>query len=724
MSKKMLLSVFLLSSQANAAYVMEDLLSLSLADLATIPVVTAARTQQHWDDVQGSLWVITEKEIRERGYRNIADVLRDLPSVDLQGPVNTTSRLTVRGVAGNAKMLILQDGVRVGATAGEVIPVSLNYPLYMAKQIEVLLTAGSALYGTDAVAGVINIISQTPSQYGVQHLHYEANDTGSQYGDLLVRGRIGNWPLVLGIHQDESNNKALAEQYPDVFVLGDLRDVSGSAVMVSAANRQPFSSEASSSSAWARINILPQLELGGSYRQTSYANDYSTLPQFNEYGGFLDESFLSLYGRFEQRLNETWSTNTLLSWSSYQLNKNSYYNNVFSNYQAGYKYADSQKLALDSQWTYVFSPNHQVVFGGVYEHLKAVPRTTDLSQPYNKNLSITEQNLYYFGTNNTLPVQIFDVAQENVALFAQDQTRWSPALVTQIGARVDQNSDYGDSVSPYLGFKYNFTPVVNLSMTYSEAFLAPSPSFSYEHFGSFSGQQDNQGRYTASVFRIPNPDLQPEMARALEAIVNYNPTNQLRWTATAYTSRLDNLILYSADTPVAVSDFVAGGYINRTKQRVNLGASVASGIELSSRYRYNANEKNVDLWGAYSFTEGTLESDKGHESLPYTARHKLKLGATFRWSQGLFVSPSVYLIDKSRVPNSAAQNGRSLVSPAYGLLNIYAGYDQIIAGINAFLRIENVTSRRYYNAGGTSDISIVQLPQLRRSVTLGTELEF
>ena len=724
MSKKVLLSVLMLANQANAAYVMEDLLSLSLADLATIPVVTAARTQQHWDDVQGSLWVITEKEIRERGYRNIADVLRDLPSVDLQGPVNTTSRLTVRGVAGNTKMLILQDGVRVGATAGEAIPISLNYPLYMAKQIEVLLTAGSALYGTDAVAGVINIISQTPSQYGVQHLRYEGDETSSQYGDLLVRGRIGEWPLVLGLHQDQSNNQALAEQYPESFVLGDLMDVSGNTVLISAAQRHPFSSEASSRSAWAKVNILPQLELGGSYRQMSYANDYSTLPEFNEYGGFLDERFLSLYGRFEQQLNKTWRTNTLLSWSSYQLNKNSYYNNVFSNYQAGYKYADSNKITLDSQWTYSFTQGHQVVFGGVYEHLKAVPRTTDLSQPYNPNLSVSDQNLYYFGTNNTLPVKIFQVVQDNVALFAQDQYRWSPALVTQIGTRVDKNSDYGNSVSPYLGFKYHITPVINLSMTYSEAFLAPSPSFSYEHFGSFSGQQDNQGRYTASIFRIPNPDLQPEMARALEAIVNYNPTNQLRWAATAYTSRLDNLILYSANTTVPVSDFIAGGYINQTKQRVNLGASVASGIELSSRYRYNANEQNIDLWGAYSFTEGTLESDKGQEGLPYTARHKLKLGATFRWPQGLFISPSVYLIDKSRVPNSASKNGRSLVSPAYGLLNIYAGYDQIVAGINAFLRIENVTSRRYYNAGGTSDISIVQLPQLRRSVTLGAELEF
>jgi outer membrane receptor protein involved in Fe transport len=316
------------------------------------------------------------------------------------------------------------------------------------------------------------------------------------------------------------------------------------------------------------------------------------------------------------------------------------------------------------------------------------------------------------------------VVQDNVALFAQDQTRWSSSLVTQIGARIDNNSDYGDSFSPYLGLKYRFTPKTNMSLTYSEAFLAPSPSFSYEHFGSFSGQQDSQGRYTASTFRIPNPDLQPETARALEAVVNYNPTSQLRWTATAYTSRLDNLILYSADTLVPVSDFIDGGFLKKTKQRVNLGSSFASGIELSSRYRKNSQRYNIDFWGAYSFTEGTLESDKADEGLPYTARHKLKLGSTVRWPKGLFISPTLYLMDKSRVPSSAAKGGRSLVSPAYGLLNLYAGYEQIVAGVNAFLRVENVTSRRYYNAGGTSDISIVQLPQLRRSVTLGVEVEF
>lgn len=418
------------------------------------------------------------------------------------------------------------------------------------------------------------------------------------------------------------------------------------------------------------------------------------------------------------------ATNTLLSWSFYQLDKNSYYNNVFSNYQAGYKYADSKKIALDSQWTYRFHDHHKLVSGLVFEHISAVPRSTDLSRPYDNSSTIAEQNLYYFGTDNTLPVKVFEVMQDNIALFAQDQYRWTPRLVTQVGARFDNNSDYGDSFSPYLGFKYTLSPKSNVSMTYSEAFLAPSPSFSYEHFGSFSGQKDSQGRYTASTFRIPNPDLQPETARALEVVISYNPTEQLRWTATAYRSQLDNLILYSANTAVPVSDFIDGGFIAQTKQRVNLGKSVASGIDVSGRYRQSHRAYNTDLWASYSFTEGTLDSDKGDEALPYNARHKLKLGSTWRWPRGVFISPTLYVIDKTRVPSSAAKNGRSLVSPAYALLNIYAGYEQIVTGVNTFLRIENVTSRRYYNAGGTSDISIVQLPQLRRTVTLGMELEF
>ncbi|HQV21694.1 MAG TPA: TonB-dependent receptor [Agitococcus sp.] len=706
-----------------AAYEIEDLLYLSLADLAKIPVVTAARTSQQWGDVQGSLWVMTAQDIRDRGYRHLGDVLRDLPSVDLQGPTDNSSRLTVRGVTGNAKLLVLQDGVRIGATAGEVIPVSINYPLYMAKQVEVLLTAGSALYGTDAVVGVVNIISQTPSSQGEQALHGEANESNNQL-NLLLKGSIGHRPIVLGVHRENNNNQQLAQDYPDIFQLNDLYDIGQKTVLVPANNRQKFQNESSAQSVWARMTVSPDVELGASYRQLSYANDYTTLPSATDYGGFLDEEFLSLYARYQQNFGQHINANTLLSWSSYQLNKNSYYNNVFSNYQAGYKYADSQRVALDSQWTYQVNNQHQLITGLIFEHLDAIPRTADLSKPYNNNVSAAEQHLYYMGTNNSLPIKIFNVVQDNFALFVQDQYQWSPQWRTQIGARIDKNSDFGQNISSYLGLKYYPSTQANFSLTYSEAFLAPSPSLSYEHFGSFSGQQNAQGLYTASSFRIPNTELEPETAKSLELLFNYLPNTQQRWTAVAYVSRVQDLILYAADTPQPQTNFIEGGFIAQTKQRINLGDSLSSGIELSSRYRCAFEWGNIDLWATYSFTEGTLTSDKGKETLPYTARHKFKLASTLRWKEGVFVTPSFYLIDESHVPNSAANNGRSLVSPAYGVVNIYAGYDHIIEGVNGFLRIENLTSRPYYNAGGSADVSLVKLPQLKRTVSLGVELEF
>ena len=112
-----------LANEAN----LEALLGMGLDELTTLPVSTASRTVQGWGEAQGSLHVITARQIHDRGYRHIADLLRDLPSVDMQGPYNTSSRISVRGVAGNTKMLVLQDGVRIGAPAGELMPLSINF---------------------------------------------------------------------------------------------------------------------------------------------------------------------------------------------------------------------------------------------------------------------------------------------------------------------------------------------------------------------------------------------------------------------------------------------------------------------------------------------------------------------------------------------------------------------------------------------------------------------
>ncbi|HMY01555.1 MAG TPA: TonB-dependent receptor, partial [Agitococcus sp.] len=350
----------------------------------------------------------------------------------------------------------------------------------------------------------------------------------------------------------------------------------------------------------------------------------------------------------------------------------------------------------DSQWHYALADQHQLMAGVVFDHLRAVPRTTDLSQPYDPNLSVEQQHLYYLGTNNSLPVKIFQVTQDNLGVFLQDQYQWSSQLSSQIGIRFDDNSDYKASTSPYLGLKYNYTPETTFSLTYSQAYLAPSPSYSYEHFGSFTGQQDNQGRYLADTFRVPNPDLQPETAKAVELIINQELNEHWQLISTAYGSHLQNLILFASPTANPVSEFINGGWIKNTDHNVNLGESVAYGVELSSRYR----QQHYELWGHYSFTDGHLSTNKGEEELPYNAKHKLKLGATWRHKQGWFISPSLYFVGQNRVPSSASDGSRAVTVPSYQLFNMYAGYPQIVQGVDVFMCIENIASSKYCHAGG------------------------
>ncbi len=698
----------------------DSLLAMNFDQLAAIEVTTASRSPQAWKDVQGSLWVVTEQEIKQRGYRHLADLLRDLPSVDVQGPYSTSSRVTVRGITGNTKLLILQDGVRIGAPAGELVPISINYLLYMAKQVEVLLTPGSALYGADAVTGVVNIISKHSQEQQTQQLSYEGSEARYQHGHLLLTGRVGQkYPLILGVHKEQFNNQSLAEQYPDVFAFDDLKNSQGK-VIIPVNQRQTFQSLANAESVWATIKPHSSTELGVNYRVVSYPTDYTTLANFTDYGGFWEDRFLTVYGRYQQQISSQLSTNTLVTWSSYRLNKNSYFNNIFSGYMNGYKYAESKKMSIDSQWHYTLADQHQLMAGVVFDHLRAVPRTTDLSQPYDPNLSVEQQHLYYLGTNNSLPVKIFQVTQDNLGVFLQDQYQWSSQLSSQIGIRFDDNSDYKASTSPYLGLKYNYTPETTFSLTYSQAYLAPSPSYSYEHFGSFTGQQDSQGRYLADTFRVPNPDLQPETAKAVELIINQELNEHWQLISTAYCSRLQNLILFASPTANPVSEFINGGWIKNTDHNVNLGESVAYGVELSSRYW----QQHYELWGHYSFTDGHLSTNKGEEELPYNAKHKLKLGATWHHKQGWFISPSMYFVGQSRVPSSASDGGRAITVPSYQLFNLYAGYPQIIQGIDVFMRIENIASSKYYHAGGSSKRSLVQLPQLDRTITLGFEVDF
>ena len=106
--------------------------------------------------------MVTADQIRRRGYKSLLQVLQDLPDykVEKRSDPEWYTDFTVRGINGQDTFVILLDGMKITPSSNERIPIMENYPVHMAKQIEVVYGPASALYGADAVSGVINIISK------------------------------------------------------------------------------------------------------------------------------------------------------------------------------------------------------------------------------------------------------------------------------------------------------------------------------------------------------------------------------------------------------------------------------------------------------------------------------------------------------------------------------------------------------------------------------------
>lgn len=143
-----------------------DLGAATLDELMKLTVTTASRRPEGLRDAPGKVDVVTADQIRARGYRSLADLLSDVPGfkMDFGGDQDYPVEFTVQGTRGTSRIVLLLDGVRVGAPTGEPLPIFANYPVHTARQVEIVFGPVSALYGADAFAAVVNIITKDASE--------------------------------------------------------------------------------------------------------------------------------------------------------------------------------------------------------------------------------------------------------------------------------------------------------------------------------------------------------------------------------------------------------------------------------------------------------------------------------------------------------------------------------------------------------------------------------
>jgi len=175
-----------------------DITELSLPDLLNTPISTASRFSQSSMEAPASVTVVTREQIQRSGYRTLADILRGV-----QGFYITYDRqysyIGVRGFSNpgdyNTRVLLMVDGHRLNDTIFEQAMVGTEFTIDvdLIDHVEITRGPASSLYGTNAVFGVINVITRKGSDlHGVE----AASDAGSFN---TYRGRLSYGREIAGV---------------------------------------------------------------------------------------------------------------------------------------------------------------------------------------------------------------------------------------------------------------------------------------------------------------------------------------------------------------------------------------------------------------------------------------------------------------------------------------------------------------------------------------------
>ena len=174
-----------------------------------VVVVTATRTPHLHEDVPVETVVITKEDIEKSNAQTISDLLSSVPGIFVRAediPGASGWRTKVRGLDINSGYgLVLIDGQRVkGGGMGEY-GIGLNQiPLEMIERIEIVKGPSSVLYGSDALAGVVNIITKSPPETPRYGFEVASGTHNVWIGDIWFGGKIGKLGVQINADHEES----------------------------------------------------------------------------------------------------------------------------------------------------------------------------------------------------------------------------------------------------------------------------------------------------------------------------------------------------------------------------------------------------------------------------------------------------------------------------------------------------------------------------------------
>ena len=459
-------------------------------------VVTATRTGTPLSQIASSVTVITAEEIETKQQTQVLDVLRSVPGVNI---VQTGSRggqtsIYLRGTDTRHTLLLI-DGIeyRDASSIGGA-PSLENLSTDNIAQIEIVRGAQSVLYGSDAIGGVINIITKKGSKQPEGYASIE----GGSYNTWIEKAGFSAGSEII------SSSFAVSRTDSDGFSAANEKD----------GNTEEDGFENTTISFNLGVNPAETVEININV----HSNDAE-----NEYDGYgpVDDNYVQnsefLAGRIEGKIslyNDLWKIAVGVAVTD----KNR--TTTGPNYYDGYEY-DGKVTKLDLQNTIQLGQHHTVVVGAETEKEKLD--------------SFSYLGDYSEWPNVTYAAFSYKEDSENNALFLQDQFSIRD-LSAAIGVRYDDHDQFGDKTTWRFAPTYNITSTgTRIKGSIGTGFKAPSL---YQLYGQLP------------PYNVGNENLKPEESLGWDLGIEQSfPNSSLIVSLTFFHNDLDDYIDY---------DFTAG----------------------------------------------------------------------------------------------------------------------------------------------------------------------
>lgn len=628
------------------------------------------------------------------------------------------------------------DGVRISHPGGSTYPVAENLALYQARQVEFLYGPAAALYGPDAVSGVVNIITEAGNATDGNWVSLGAGSFNSREGSFMAgAGNAEQLQVSAGGHWQESERARLDKRYPRYF---QQVGISG----LPAGQRERYRGEQDSYSLFGRMDIQQWLTLGY-YRHhftnlTSTVDPYATT-RYSDKARWITTSD-TLYGKLRFELSDDLKGQFKLEYSQIEVDPDSHYNNIYNNFQPGYSYSWAERLAAEQSFDWRMTDHHQVQAGVGLDQKKAIEAGSMLHK-YNTGSGPGSQSMTYPGV--PLPLQILSGTRRSHHAYGQLLSSWTDTFSTTLGVRYDQHTQHGTTINPRLGAVWKPSNQHLFKLLYGRAFREPSSEESLQSYGGFkmSGGAPvmDSGLYVGEGFRIPNLDVKPEKIRTLGMAWEWRPTRNLNLVTNLYHSRITDLIV-THDVPDNTS-FIPGAILKDSDSKINAGRQRHTGLDLAVQWRYYlTSDWQGDLWGSAGWIHGRInEGDGVNWRIPYVSKYRFKLGTTLRYQDRLTVTPKLRWTGSvtngrkkppaANMPpascNSVKRAPGRCATPGYLVTDLHLGWHSLASGhMTLWLDLYNLTNTRYYAAAGSGSGTFWDMPQQPCSWMLSTEWRF